>query len=256
MRVSHRLFLLGAALCGLAACDAAPGPPSDDRPPTVSDLAFSPHAVSLSALPPGGEVAGDLVRTPVTLSVTARDPGGRIEAVRYVVQAPALRERPVAEGALAPAGADRYAGALTLELPRGEVGKYTLLVYAVDDAGQIGNDVRGLLNYVAAGSRPRIVAVENTPEVVRPPTDLTIVATVTDPDGDGTVVRVAGTAPRFTFDMFDDGRTQGDAVAGDGRFTARFSVDRATPGVQVFTFQATDRTGLVSERFEKSITIQ
>ncbi len=249
-------LLAGILAFLLGACDAAPGPGSPaGRPPVVSDLAFSPRSVSPEAL--GDQGAGATVQIPVTLSVSAIDVDGRVQEVGYVVQSPRIGALTVAEGALAAAGANRYTASFTLPVGRGEVGKYTILVYAVDDEGLLGNDARGLLNYMASGRPPSIVSVAASPPVIRPPTTLKIEVTVDDPDGVQTVVRVVGTTPNGSaFTLFDDGRTQGDAAAGDGRFTATFNVDRATPGVQTFSFKAFDLTGLESASVEKPITVE
>ena len=72
-----------------------------------------------------------------------------------------------------------------MEIPRGNTGLYTLIVYAVDSEGRVSNHVRGLIDYqLGAGSPPEIIAIEG-PDVITPPTQLTLVAVVTDPDDAG-----------------------------------------------------------------------
>ena len=86
---------------------------------------------------------------------------------------------------------------------------------------------------------------------------LSLIAAVTDPDGLGNISQVVVRTPNGQeWPMFDDGRSLGDEMAGDGRFTASFEVPQATPGTQTFRFQAFDRTGLASPVVEKAVTIE
>lgn len=249
-------ILLGLLL-SLAACDSAPGPADlNPRPPVLSDFSFGPEVVNPGQLPEGWQATDDGVSGPVTVRVTASDPDGTVDEVRYVVQSPTDPTQPLALGLLDAAGGARYEASFTLELPPGAVGNYTVLVFAIDDDRVQSGEVRGLLRFSASGAPPVIENVEADPEVVRPPTTLTLIVTVSDPDGLDNISRVEGTTPNGqTFSLFDDGQSLGDEEAGDGRYTARFEVPSASPGTQTFSFQAFDRSGLASEVVTKDIQI-
>lgn len=254
------VLICGVLCCGvlfLGGCDATPGPVDPEgQAPSLSNLSFSPSNVILGQIPPE-QIEGDLVRVPVSFRVEVADPDGDVDRVAYAIQSPIASRSTLASGTLDGAGNGVYRGNVDVRLPKGEVGTYTLLLYAVDQEGRLSNQVRGSMRFFAEGSPPVIEQVEAFPEVVRPPTTFRLVATVSDPDGLGNISRVVGTTPNgSTFDMLDDGVNFGDEVAGDGRFTAQFDVPAATPGVQTFTFQAFDRTGLASNVVEKQITIE
>lgn len=257
-RVGATPYLLSLVLSTVlfAGCDQAPGvdAPGGD-PPILTQFEFDPHAVSLGD--PAVEETGNQVRFSVTMRVNVDDPDGDLERVAYVVQSPYSGREPVAEGELTPQSGSIFSSSAAVAVPKGDIGVYTVLVYAVDETGSLSDDVRGMLTFGGEGEPPVIESVEAVPEVVRPPTTLTLIATVSDPDGIGNIARVQGTTPSgATFQMFDDGASPGDETAGDGRFTARFDVDAATPGTQTFTFVATDRSGLKSEVFTKDIEVE
>lgn len=189
------------------------------------------------------------------MTVTVADDD--VDRVSFVVQSPVSGQDPVGEGTLTTSGGSRYDGSASITVPAGDIGVYTVLVYAVDEEGLLSNQVRGMLRVHGVGEPPVIEAVDADPEVVKPPTTLTLVATVSDPDGLGNVARVEGATPNGNiFQMFDDGRSLGDEVADDGRYTARFDVAEATPGTQTFTFVAIDKSGLESEVFSKDIVVE
>lgn len=246
-------LLVCGLILALAACDAAPGPRSiDEQPPLLSDFSYSPGQVLGSA-----DDSAEPVPVSLAISTRASDPDGDLDHVSFVVQSPLPGRAAVATGRLESVGAGQYETTASITLPGGEVGVYTVMVYAVDRAGHASNHFRGSLIYSAEGSPPVIERVDADPEVVKPPTTLRLIATVSDSDGLANVSRVIGTAPNgFQFQMYDDGRSSGDDDAGDGRYTASFDVPAATPGVQVFRFQAFDRAGLSSEIVEKQITVE
>lgn len=256
-----RTAFLTAAVCAaglfLAGCDAAPGARSDGgTPPRLSAFSYSPQSVVLEQVPPQN-VSETTVEVPFEVSVQVSDPDGDLSAVVLVVQRPNPNAAPVVAGTLSALGGGRYGTTGVLTLPKAEVGNYTVLVYAQDEAGARSDEYRGLLRYLAAGKPPVIEKVEAFPEVLRPPTELKLVVTVSDPDGLENVAKVVGLTPNNTeFELFDDGRSRGDETAGDGRYTATFDVPSATPGTQRFTFQAFDKSGLASEVVEKTITIE
>jgi hypothetical protein len=245
--------LVCGLILALAACDVAPGPrPAGEHPPRLTDFSYSPGQVIGSS----GETAGP-VPVSLTIAAQASDPDGDLDHVAFVVQSPLPGRPAIATGRLDAAGAGRYETTTSIQLPAAEIGVYTIIVYAVDRSGLSSNQFRGSLIYSAEGSPPVIERVDADPEVVRPPTTLRLIATVSDPDGLANISRVVGTAPNGSqFQMYDDGRSSGDDVAGDGRYTASFNVPSATPGIQTFRFQAFDRAGLSSEIVEKQITVE
>ncbi len=258
MRVSPAA--VAALCCGLlllGACDSAPGPAAyDDRPPVVSDLSFTPANVVATQVPPG-QSAGEQVRVPLQFSVRVDDPDRDLALIGFAVQSPLAERAPLAEGTIDASGTGTYAHEVEVMIPKSEVGVYTLRVFAVDRAQNLSNEVLGTIRFFAEGSAPVVESVEAFPEIIRPPTEFILIATVSDPDG---LANIASVRVRFptgaVAEMYDDGRSRGDEVAGDGRYTARFDVPQATPGVQTFQIWAIDRTGLESAVFEKPIRIE
>lgn len=240
---------LGAALVFLAGCDSATdGQPLDPRPPEVSDFTFSPTSVDFDDV-----VVDDSAQVEIALGVRVEDEDGAIERVRYVIEG--QFGGTVAEGALEPDG-DRYTALVPLRFGRDERGRYSLLVYAVDDDGVLSNQVRGLFVLEGDGLGPPVIEEIDGPAEFTPPGTLRFVVTVSDPDGQGDIARVELSAPvGGTFELFDDGRTFGDEDAGDGRYTASFDVPEAMPGPQTFVFRAVDRDGLMSDEVPFTVTI-
>lgn len=250
------LVLIAAALTA-SGCDTPPGAElSSDRAPVVSDFEFGPADVDLADLDP--QLIGDgVVNIPMHVSVRVDRAPDDLDGVRYLVRRPDRSPDALADGALTPQGDGRYRADFTVTLNSGAIGNYAVAVYAVDAGGRMSNQVSGMLRYRATGSPPVIEHVQASPNPFTPPGELVMVVTVSDPDGLENIARVVGTTPTgVRFDLFDDGESQGDEVAGDGRYTARFDVPTATPGQQVFSFQAIDLTGLESEVVEYPVTIQ
>ncbi len=254
-------LLIIAVLVGVG-CDTVPGTRDlSDAPPRVSTLEFSPRIIDLATVNPADIDDGNL---PVTLSISVDVDGGAtgdISAVNYVVRPPLRSSIPIASGTLEATSGNTFSASATLTLPVGQPGNYTVVVYAADGLGQLSNQAVGNLLLDASnapGSPPVIESVESSPEPITPPAVLIIVANVTDPDGVANLLRVEIKTPNGqTFNMYDDGETLGDQVAGDGRFTAAFDVPVGVPaGVQVFELQAFDRNGNESAVVEKPVTIQ
>ncbi len=145
---------------------------------------------------------------------------------------------------------------MAIDLPRGGIGRYEVVVFATDTTGGLSNQARGALLFEVAEGRPPVIVRIEAPETFTPPGTLTLVAEVSDPDGLSNIRQVLVTTPNGAeLSMFDDGATQEDESAGDGRYTASFNVPSASPGPQVFRFRAVDRSGLTSETVEATITI-
>lgn len=243
------LAALGAALA-LAGCDSATdGQPLDGRPPEVSGFAFSPDSVDFDDV-----LDGDSAAVTLALSARADDPDGEIDRVRFTVTG--QFEGAVAEGTMEPGADGAYAGTASFRLGRDQRGRYSVLVYAVDDAGLLSNQARGVFTLAGAGLGPPVIEEVEGPAEFRPPGTLRFVVTVSDPDGLGDIARVELTAPAGgVFQLFDDGATFDDASAGDGRYTVSFEVPEAAPGDQTFVFRAFDRDGLASEDVSFTVTV-
>lgn len=268
MRVSAAtVTALACGVLSIAGCDSAPGPASmDGRPPVVSELTYTPESV-VRSLVPAEQVVGEHIRIPLTFSVRVADEDRDVEQIGYVVRLPVADTAVVARGTLAIPSAGRYERTTELLLPRGTTGPYTLTVFAIDAAGHLSNQVRGLIEYTAEAAPPVLEAVEAPDVVVRPSAGqparvLEIVAVVSDPDGLSNVSSVVFwnvTNPAQTIELFDDGQFtgSGDQEAGDGRYTRRIQITSDNqPGTNTFHFQATDRAGLKSNVVEKQIRVE
>jgi hypothetical protein len=256
-------LVLAAALVAtaLAACDDGPGPPPLDRaPPTVSDLQLTPRTVDYTGAEP-------VVQVPLQLSVAVDEGSGGVTA-RFVVRRP-FAPGALAEGLLTPADG-RYAGAATLELPRGAVGDYVVTVVA-SGTGGVGNEATALLRFSSTSfGAPALDAAGVDPNPVPVPGAFTVAADVSDPDGLANVARVVLASGGAEFQLCDDGNfgacgfggvdlpgPSGDAAAGDGRYSRRFQVADGTPPGEVgFTVQAFDRIGEASAAVPLTVTLQ
>lgn len=248
----------------LAGCDQAPGvePPGGD-PPVLSQFEFDPHSVALGD--PDVEETQGQVRFSVTMRVNVEDPDDDVERVAYVVQSPFSGRAPLAEGELTRGSGSRYTRTATLTLPRGDVGVYTVLVYAVDESGSLSDNVRGMLTFSGQGEPPVLLDVA-APDTVRRPAEgedpvlLRLYATVTDPDGLSSISEVVFwnvARPSAVIEMADDGTSYGDLSENDGVYTRTVQIVSGNdPGETVLAFQATDRSGLKSNIVEKTIVVE
>ena len=237
----------------VAGCDSAVEPgPAGDRPPEVSNIAIAPDTVVISESSTGCED----ITTSLHVAADAHDAERALDRVPYAVLSPQRGAAPIAEGQLASVGDSRYAADTTITLPGGGIGRYTVLVYAVDGAEQLSNEVRGGLILTGEGSPPVIEEVI-APSQINPPTTLRFVVVVSDPNCLSNIAEVVVTLPNGQqVALFDDGETSGDEAAGDGRYTATFNVPgEQEPVTQTFIFQAFDRTGLASDTVAVDVTV-
>jgi len=263
IRGAARLVAISILVPLLAGCDSAPGVlETTGTPPTVDAFEFTPDLVVFEELPEDQIIGDSIAVIIVSIGVTARDLDGDIDSVAYVVNTPFDDFEPLATGTLTRQGAgSRYSGTARLEIPRGNTGLYTLIVYAVDREVSVSNQVRGLIEYqLLGGGPPEILDVEG-PDEITPPTVFSFVAVVDDPDGLGNIASVVTRVPNGqTFDMLDDGdegSDSGDEVAGDGRFTVTFDAPEGTAaGTVKFEFQAFDRQGNESNIVVRDLTIK
>ena len=244
----------------LASCDSAPGPPDPLSPsPEVSALVYSPTFVDLSLILP----ADTLVSIQVDVTLTVSDADDNIERVEMLLRSPLAGEPIIANELLENIVGSDYSVSTIVEFPVGAQGLYTLLIFAVDDAGNLSNQARGLINFgssVPFGTPPVIQMIEAAPNPAVPGQTLKMVATVSDAEGLSNILKVLiGTTnpPAEDFNMFDDGASSGDDVSGDGRFTASFSIPpNQPPDTTTFYVQAFDRNGLSSPVDSLEVRVQ
>ncbi len=261
MRFPTRLVGLIVFATVIGSCDTAPGLQPENTPaPKVSDLSYTPSFIDLSQVAPQDTVGG-VVAVDFNIIVTATDFDDNIVSVEYLLQSPLLGAPIIDQQELTSSGGSSFSVTSTVEIPTGAVGLYTLLVFAVDGAGNISNQVRGLFSFGSSepfGTPPVIEAFEAFPEVVSPPATLKMVATVSDAEGLSNIREVLiSTEGLSNLQMFDDGSSLGDDVAGDGKFTASFNVPAGQPAdTTIFYVQAFDRNGLSSEIVSKEVRVE
>lgn len=248
--------VLAAAILVLSGCDQAPGLLDDaGTPPELSEFSFSPHQF---IAPPGDDNANIVV--PLSMEVTVRDPDHDVKAVSFVV----FGDETLAEGVLALGSGGRYAGHSDVIVPAGEIGVYTVLVFAEDLEGMLSNQVRGMMHVSAEGAPP-VISMVVAPDTLRRPGPgepaklLELIAVVSDPDGLSNIASVEFwnvERPGTKIGMFDEG-TDGDAEAADGRYTRVVRIDSSNePGVTTLAFQARDRAGLLSDIVEATTVVE
>lgn len=263
-------FLIALALM-LGACDSAPGALDPlSQPPVVSDLDYTPRAVSIDDLP-SSAVVGDFVSVTVDVSARAVDPDGDLDRVSFVIQSPIRASEAIGSGDLTAGAGGRFSGRVEVQFPKALTGPYVLIVYASDASGKLGNEVRGTIELTATGNPPvieEIIAPDRVqrPAAGQPPVPIAIIARVSDPDGLANVARVEvrfdGGSPLLLCDdggqgTCNPGFGSGDAASGDGQFTLTIQVDAGnSPGPRTLEFIATDRSGLQSEPQTRVLTIE
>jgi len=261
-----RIFFLVAAGALAVGCDSGPGPVDlDGRSPVVSDLSFTPIKVFSAG-------TGETVEEQLIVQVDATDSDGDLETVFFIVQSPVPGGDPVGTAEVAASGDGRYSADMTLQLPRGLAGTFPVVAFAADAEGRISNRAVGTL-IVESGSEPPVITNVDLPATVtrpaqgEPPVQVTIEATVADPDGLGNILRVEtvvnGTAQLLLCDDGGNGTcnagfgSSGDRAEGDGVFTLTLQIESSNAvGANEFVFTAFDRAGLESDPVTRTITIE
>ena len=258
IRSSVGLVLFAAVL--LASCDSAPGtrPPLSPAP-EVRELAYSPTFVDLSLILP----ADTLVSIQIDASVMVSDADDNINRVEMLLRSPLAGEPIIANELLRNDGSGQYSLSTNVEFSVGAQGLYTILLFAVDEAGNLSNQARGLINFgssVPFGTPPVIQMIEAQPNPAVPGQTLKMIASVSDAEGLSNILQVliaTTNPPTDGVNMFDDGSSRGDEVSGDGRFTASFDIDaNQPPDTTIFYVQAFDRNGLTSEVDSLEVRVQ
>lgn len=266
MAVLHTSTFAVVAALLLSGCDQAPGIDSAaGESPVLSAFQFDPQSVS--ADDPIVDETGSSIRFPLNLDVTATDADGDLESVAYLIQSPLLQSEPILEGELARTQGDQFHREVSVSIPKGETGVYTVLVYAIDATGAVSDDVRGMLTVGGTGEPPELLDVVVPDTVQRPasgdpPVLLRLMASVSDPDGLTNINSVQFwnvATPDSRFQMYDDGQFEqsGDEEEGDGTYTAVVRIESTNqPGENILAFQASDRSGLTSNIVEKTIVVE
>ncbi|NND70830.1 MAG: hypothetical protein HKN43_04570 [Rhodothermales bacterium] len=263
MRLGITQLLALSLLFFVAACDSGPGTTPISTPaPVVSELSYSPSFFDLSLVLPADTVGG-IVSVQIDAAVSVSDSDNNIDRVEVLLRSPLDGEPVILLEPLQSAGGGVYSISESVDFSIGALGLYTILVYAVDDAANISNQVRGLINFGASqpfGTAPVIQMIEALPDPAVPGQTLKMIATVSDAEGLSNILEVLiGTTnpPTDDFPMFDDGASSGDDVAGDGRYTASFSIPaNQPPDTTTFYVQAFDRNGLASEVASREVRVQ
>ncbi len=251
------LALAGVLL--FAACDADPGQPDAiGRPPVIRALSVSPDSIRIDQLPVE-QIADSIATIPLNILVDATDPDGRIESVVFVLLDRTPGSEPVGEAALerVEGQASLYGGAFVLPLPITALGRFGILVYAIDDQGQSAS---ARSTYVVANPILRSARATPDPFITGRDSVLIVSATVVHPRGLDEVQQVSVTLPGAStpFPLVDTGSADaGDATAGDGVYSARITVQGAfAVGDLDLTFRAFERSGAISDPVTVTITVQ
>jgi hypothetical protein len=248
-------LLAGLALA-LSACDAAPGlPDAPGRPPVVRGLAVTPDSVRIDRLGPDRLLDSTAV---VDFSIVADvdDPDGRVDSVYLVFTSPTAGAEPRLQLRLDERDGV-YGASFDLVISAVELGRFGLVVYAVDESGLTAS-ARATL--VVANPLVRRASLTPDPFVRGRDSVLTVTATAAHPGGPGAIAAVLGQvagAPD-AFALVDDGSpASGDSAAGDGTFSARIAFDGVPPpGTFGLSVRAFGPNGLPSDPVTVRTTIQ
>jgi len=262
------VVLLSGAFWG---CDSAPGPAEPgQRAPMVSNLSVDPSSVLLDSLPTGSVVDG-IATFSIDLSVDVTDADGDVDRLFMLVQSPLKSDQPVAYSEIEVPGNGRVSASLSVQIPSGETGIYSVKAFVSDVSGHLGNQVIGSL-VVSSTSEPPVIDQIDMPDRITRPAQgqpavvVRIVAHVSDPDGLANILRVRAIINGSEFNMCDDGgvgncnagfSNSGDLTAGDGQFTLAIQLDSSSQaGSYEFEFKATDRAGLESETVVRTFVVE
>ena len=244
------------ATAALAGCDDAPGrAASTGRLPVVSSVSVTPADLVVEDLP-ASDVTPSTVRVRLSVAATARDAEGALTRVSYAVFPVGGGAVPVVAQTLRAAGGDRFTADTTLTLPRTGLGTYTVRLFAIDGDGLLGEG-QARITLRSRNRAPVVASGVAAPNPYPGTGPLVLTAVASDPDGLTDVDRVDATFSGQSFRLFDDGRTSGDPIAGDGRFTGTILfADRPAAGSYPVSFVATDRAGVRSAAVTTALVVQ
>jgi hypothetical protein len=260
-----RILLILLVFAILPGCETPPSEVIDftGSAPALRSTSVAPSSFNLS----NQQMTGGVYQLSSTLSATVSDPQGvgDISQVQWAMYAPA-GTIPIAQGTLSPivspAGSQtrEYTSVASFQVSPSVPGAYRMEIVAVDASAlrstvasstvRIGfNDLPPVLSLPGA----RLIAVQGTDSY-----RFTLTVYAEDASGLNDIaqvrVRALGSKDSSVVLMTDDGnRNSGDAVAGDGVFSATIWVV-PTAAVQnvVFEFSATDQGGSASNTLRRS----
>lgn len=235
--------------------------------PIVRAVSVSPLAFNLDALPHSGSTYS----LSVVITATVGDPQGPadIAGVLWSVTPPGAGA-PLSSGSLAPttgvpgATEQEYASVVRFDVTRSQTGRYRLELKAVDKSGLAGTISMTWLT-VGVNNTPPVLTLPGAREVARAGTDsVRFLVTVSARDSNGladiadVTVRALNSRDSSSVVMTDDGsRARGDAIAGDGIYTAfAWVMPRTSLDQVVFEYRARDRAGASSPVLLRSVNNQ
>ncbi len=278
MRRGFPIIILLAGL--FSSCERTVDSPQDVdySRPYLHDLQIFPETFNTDTILVNGQVnPQDIIPLSLNCIVVVDEPAGSGPSnVRYAVTLPS-EDRLYAQGILKDDGVSPdlgrgdgiYAGTVTFEIQRVAIGNFQLSVDGYHESGSPSNMV-GRQVGVFRSSRAPIISNLSAPDTIHlpPPGEVSLIMmsiAAADSDGLGDVREVyfrnldspSDTTRKFI--LLDDGHptgASGDSVANDGTFSIIVQLPSATPAATYrFSFEAVDRSGLVSNTILHPLTI-
>ncbi len=265
--------ILGSLALLVSACsddDAVVDPVLTDPRSSFAHLVLSERAFdtdSISVIAGRDKRATDDVSIPLRVAVEGIGTNGaRVTDARCTITTEP-GGRTITSVALQHAGAGQFTGTVIMNIRRGDVGDYKLLIEGRDDRGQETNTALSSVRVVYGGRPPFFCGLEAPDTLDVPSTGaraFTMIMCVSDSSGSNDIRSVffnsfrpdGSAATGNPFFMYDDG-SNGDAVAGDGRYTFRGSLPAGSMiGIYRFEFQAIDAGNLSSKVYIQRIHVR
>lgn len=246
--------------------------------PYLHDLQIFPETFNTDTILVNGQVnPQDVISLSLNCIVVVDEPTGSGPSnVRYSVTLPA-EDRLYAQGILKDDGMNPdlgrgdgiYAGTVTFAIQRVDIGNFQLSVDGYHEAGSPSNTVRRQVG-VFRSSRAPIISDLAAPDTINlpPPGEVSLILmsiAAADSDGLGDIRDVyfrnldSPTDTTRKFILLDDGHptgASGDSIANDGTFSIIVQLPSSTPAATYrFSFEAVDRSGLVSNTILHPLTI-
>jgi hypothetical protein len=282
------LFVLG--------CQSDENTPIDPfhLPPFVKSFTISPSSVNTDTINVGQQrLPTDTLRITVNATAQVSDPEGisNLREVSVGVYRPKsqdlIKTAPLFDNGIAPdaiAGDGTFTGVVAFNILRSDIGDFRVEVTATNKTELSSNSVSVPLAVVRLNKPPMLsdLTAPDSVSIGSPYLLFTLTIRANDPDGLGDIQKVffnsfrpdGSPATNNPFQMYDDGSesqifpapvfTSGDAVKGDGVYTLKIILFPNDPltgiptqrGVYRFEFQATDRSGAVSNTIVHNLTVE
>jgi hypothetical protein len=254
MRISYVFYCLLPFL--LFSCEKNPLDSVDSQgaAPFLQSATVTPANFDLDVM----STSGSSYQITVALGALVNDPQGTsdIAAVTYVLWGPS-GDAPLSRGTLAAipgapgTGPVTYSGNLAFAVTRAASGTYHIDINATDKAGHISTTISAAISIIKGKSAP-VLSLPGARAIASAGSDSTLYAlSIAADDSNGlsdvalVTVRALGSRDSSSVTLFDDGlKSHGDAVAGDGFFSALTWIKPRTSVQEViFEFRAADREG-------------